>query len=56
MRLADALLVNVGTLTKDWISAMTLAIQAANDLNKPWVLDPVGAGATKFRTQVRLPT
>jgi len=31
---------------------MQLAAKTANSLGKPWVLDPVGAGATVFRTKV----
>lgn len=49
---ASALLINVGTLTPVWVESMTLAASTARRLGKPWVLDPVGAGATKFRTQV----
>ena len=49
---ADALVVNVGTLSKEWVESMRLAAKVASKLGKPWVLDPVGAGATKFRTQV----
>ena len=49
---ADALVVKVGTLSKDWVESMQLAAKTAYKLGKPWVLDPVGAGATKFRTQV----
>ncbi|KAL3620072.1 hypothetical protein CASFOL_034984 [Castilleja foliolosa] len=44
-----ALYVNVGTLTPDWLPAMKMAAQVANDLNKPWVLDPVAAGSSGFR-------
>ncbi len=53
MKIAAALLVNVGTLSSDWVDGMRLAAQAVRALGKPWVLDPVGAGATPFRTQVR---
>lgn len=49
---ASALLVNVGTLSPDWVAGMELAINKANELKKPWVLDPVAAGATPFRTRV----
>ena len=52
MRIASALLVNVGTLSADWVESMRLAAAAAKELGKPWVLDPVGAGATRFRTEV----
>ena len=50
---ASALVVNVRTLSKDWVSAMHLAAQEASKHGKPWVLDPVGAGATQYRTKVR---
>ncbi len=48
--LADALVLNIGTLQKDWVASMILAGKAANRKGIPVVLDPVGAGATKFRT------
>ena len=50
-KIASALLINVGTLSPDWVEGMQLSIRAANQLNKPWVLDPVAAGATPFRTE-----
>ena len=53
-RISSALVVNVGTLTPAWVESMHLAAAAANAAGHPWVLDPVGAGATKFRTQVGL--
>lgn len=55
MKLASAVLINVGTLSPEWTDGMRAAASAANDQGKPWVLDPVGAGATSFRTQVRAP-
>jgi hydroxyethylthiazole kinase len=47
---AGALVLNIGTLSKHWIEAMLLAGKAANRANVPIVLDPVGVGATRFRT------
>ncbi|HEY3051368.1 MAG TPA: hydroxyethylthiazole kinase, partial [Gaiellaceae bacterium] len=47
---AGALVLNIGTLSQDWIEAMLLAAKAANTAGVPVVLDPVGAGATRFRT------
>jgi len=47
---ADALVLNIGTLSPDWIDAMEIAGRRANSMNKPVILDPVGAGATAFRT------
>ena len=55
MGIASALLVNVGTLTDDWVASMKLAAAQAVHLGKPWVLDPVGCGATPYRTTVRSP-
>jgi hydroxyethylthiazole kinase len=48
--LAGALVLNIGTLSEDWIEAMLLAGTAANEKEVPVVLDPVGVGATAYRT------
>ena len=48
---ASALVLNIGTLSPSWVEAMLLAGRAANDAGVPIVLDPVGAGATRYRTQ-----
>jgi hydroxyethylthiazole kinase len=48
--LARALVLNIGTLSPHWIEAMVLAGRAANERGVPIVLDPVGAGATRYRT------
>jgi hydroxyethylthiazole kinase len=48
--LAGALVLNIGTLSPHWVEAMLLAGRAANEHGVPVVLDPVGAGATGFRT------
>jgi hydroxyethylthiazole kinase len=49
-KLIGALTINIGTLTPAWVESMMLAARAANANSKPWVLDPVGAGATSYRT------
>jgi hydroxyethylthiazole kinase len=49
--LASALVLNIGTLSELWIEAMLLAGRAANARGVPIVLDPVGAGATRYRTE-----
>ena len=49
--LASALVLNIGTLSSPWIEAMLAAAWAANARGVPVVLDPVGAGATSFRTE-----
>jgi hydroxyethylthiazole kinase len=48
--IASALVLNIGTLTPDWIDAMELAGKKANEIGIPVILDPVGAGATTLRT------
>ncbi|MDR1163451.1 MAG: hydroxyethylthiazole kinase [Candidatus Accumulibacter sp.] len=48
---ADALLINVGTLTSARLSAMRRAVAAANEAGVPWVLAPVGAGTLAYRTK-----
>ncbi len=47
--IAQALVLNIGTLEPDWIAAMRMALQAARARPIPVVLDPVGAGATPYR-------
>jgi hydroxyethylthiazole kinase len=49
--IAGALVLNIGTLSPSWVDAMLLAGRAANAHGVPVVLDPVGAGATAYRTQ-----
>lgn len=48
--LAGALVLNIGTLSPAWVEAMVAAGRAANTAGVPVVLDPVGAGATRYRT------
>lgn len=49
--ISSALVVNIGTLSSEWIAGMRLAALTAGRLGKPWVIDPVGAGATRLRTR-----
>ncbi len=49
--LASSLVINIGTLTQRSTAAMITAAKTAQSLNKPWILDPVGAGASAFRLQ-----
>lgn len=49
--IASALVVNIGCLDRHEIEGMKIAAATAHRLGKPWVLDPVGAGASKIRTQ-----
>jgi len=48
---ADALLINVGTLTAPRAQAMRRAIERAVAAGKPWTLDPVAVGALAYRTR-----
>ena len=47
--LAQALVINIGTLNSRTVEAMLVAGRRANSLGRPVVLDPVGAGATALR-------
>jgi len=52
VELAQSLLINIGTLDEYWSESMLIAAEAAHSMGKPWVLDPVGAGATAYRDSV----
>lgn len=49
--IAQALVLNIGTLDSYWIDSMRLALVAASRRGIPVVLDPVGAGATPYRNK-----
>jgi hydroxyethylthiazole kinase len=51
VQLAGALVINIGTLSPPWVDAMLLAGRRANERDIPVVVDPVGAGATRYRTE-----
>lgn len=50
--ISHSLVINIGTLDEYWSGAMMIAAEAAHIFGKPWILDPVGAGATPFRVEV----
>ena len=52
--IANALVINIGTLEEEWIRSMIIAASEANKKGIPIILDPVGAGATNFRTTAAL--
>jgi len=52
--LASALVLNIGTLTADFVQSMLAAAQSANRRGIPIVLDVCGAGATTFRDRMSL--
>lgn len=49
--IANALVLNIGTLDPYWIESMRLALEIADRRGIKTVLDPVGAGATRYRNQ-----
>jgi hydroxyethylthiazole kinase len=51
VNISSALVINIGTLSKPWIYSMLKALRQARKNNIPIILDPVGAGATTYRTQ-----
>ena len=46
--------INLGTLHKTSIEGMLKAGRRSNELGHPVLLDPVGAGASRFRTETAL--
>ncbi|MCS7082900.1 MAG: hydroxyethylthiazole kinase [Bacteroidetes bacterium] len=51
VELAGALVVNIGTLSPPWVRAMERAMWRAHERGMPIVFDPVGVGATPYRTE-----
>src|SRR4051794_3535600 len=51
-KVANAVVLNMGTLNRETVEAMILAGKSANEHRIPVILDPVGVGATPYRTQV----
>jgi hydroxyethylthiazole kinase len=52
--ISRALVINIGTLDAGFVAGMELAVASATARQVPWVLDPVGVGATGYRTEVAL--
>jgi hydroxyethylthiazole kinase len=49
--IASSLVLNIGTLTSDFIEAMKIAAYSANAKGIPVILDACGAGATRMRDE-----
>jgi hydroxyethylthiazole kinase len=49
--IASALVINMGTLSKHWVDGMLLAGKTAKIKRIPVIFDPVGAGATPYRSK-----
>jgi hydroxyethylthiazole kinase len=54
VNLANAVVLNIGTLSNSWIPSMQQAAQHAKNRGIPLILDPVGAGATQLRTHTAI--
>ncbi|PKQ62051.1 hydroxyethylthiazole kinase [Labilibaculum filiforme] len=52
VEIASSLVINMGTLSEKWVDAMLLAGEKATKKGTPVIFDPVGVGATPYRTQV----
>ena len=52
--IADALVINIGKLSKDQIEAMKISAKTANKTDTPIILDPVGVGVTELRNRTTL--
>ena len=52
--IADALVINIGTLTKTQIESMKFAAKTANNTDTPIILDPVGVGVTELRNKTTM--
>lgn len=50
-KIAGALVLNIGTLSRESVESMIIAGKSANEHGVPVIFDPVGAGATPFRTE-----
>lgn len=51
-KIASALVLNIGTLEAEWVESMLIAGKTALARQIPTVFDPVGAGATSYRSEV----
>lgn len=54
IQIASSVVINIGTLDETFMSRCHAACHIANQLQKPIVFDPVGVGATKYRTEQAL--
>jgi hydroxyethylthiazole kinase len=54
IQLSQVLVINIGTLDENWLDAIAVAQKKALEANMPIVFDPVGAGASRYRTKTAL--
>ncbi|MEM0995384.1 MAG: hydroxyethylthiazole kinase, partial [Bacteroidota bacterium] len=51
VNISAALVINMGTLSEKWVASMLLAAKKAKASDTPFVFDPVGVGASTYRTE-----
>ena len=51
LTLSQSLVINIGTLDENWLNAIVAAQRIALQADIPIVFDPVGAGASRYRTE-----
>lgn len=54
INISDSVVINLGTLNEKFIQLCERTCELANKFNKPIVLDPVGAGASRYRTDTNM--
>ncbi|MHB1949312.1 MAG: hydroxyethylthiazole kinase [Gammaproteobacteria bacterium] len=54
LKLSKSVVINLGKLDDTFIQLCNQICEAANQLNKPIILDPVGAGASHYRTETSI--
>lgn len=54
LKIASGVVINIGTLNDEFIALCNKVCHAANQWGKPITLDPVGAGASQYRTSTCL--
>jgi hydroxyethylthiazole kinase len=52
--ISSSLVIKIGTLSKKRVNSMLLAVKKAKEVNTSFAFDPVGAGASKYRTETAL--
>lgn len=50
--IASSLVLNIGTLDEQWVEGIFAAGNSMRELGRPIVFDPVGSGATPYRTNI----
>ncbi len=50
--IASSLVLNIGTLDEQWVEGIFAAGESMKNLGRPIVFDPVGSGATPYRTAI----